>query len=372
MNGLAPGWFDFQVGSLLSVLDDELGLGDQTFLLLSADHGPERPWPSGPTDAELNNMGRTAPGASGDKHTILEGGLLVPFLLRWRGAPAGTSTACATSHLDLLPTIAALAGVDVSTYSHVTTDTPPPRSPISPRPLAAAGLPRLDGGVQRLWLDGGGAAAGCTPRSREGPPLLHHSKDVLSVHSSSLKLWVFTRAGLPSAGGGAAEAQLWHAAIEAAAAEKAAADKAAAEKKAAEEARYPKELESDEAEAIRLCGLELYERGRAADKPGQVPSPSVKWGVMDAPRVAMSLHAAAVVLDCLKLFMPQLPADLLPFQRAAHRRSNDLAKHMQNYRVGEPILPLEWKPADMSAAVPVPCPPPPALPPSAFPSAPRR
>mmetsp|Transcript_26180 Transcript_26180/g.78128 ORF Transcript_26180/g.78128 Transcript_26180/m.78128 type:complete len:365 (-) Transcript_26180:128-1222(-) len=221
MNGLAPGWFDFQVGSLLSVLDDELGLGDQTFLLLSADHGPERPWPSGPTDAELNNMGRTAPGASGDKHTILEGGLLVPFLLRWRGAPAGTSTACATSHLDLLPTIAALAGVDVSTYSHVTTDTPPPRSPISPRPLAAAGLPRLDGGVQRLWLDGGGAAAGCTPRSREGPPLLHHSKDVLSVHSSSLKLWVFTRAGLPSAGGGAAEAQLWHAAIEAAAAEKA-------------------------------------------------------------------------------------------------------------------------------------------------------
>mmetsp|Transcript_12301 Transcript_12301/g.39198 ORF Transcript_12301/g.39198 Transcript_12301/m.39198 type:complete len:93 (+) Transcript_12301:242-520(+) len=66
-----PGWFDFQVGSLLSVLDDELGLRDQTFLLLSADHGPERPWPSGPTDAELNNMGRTAPGASGDKHTLL-------------------------------------------------------------------------------------------------------------------------------------------------------------------------------------------------------------------------------------------------------------------------------------------------------------
>jgi len=291
-----------QVGSLLSVLDDELGLRDQTFLLLSADHGPERPWPSGPTDAELNNMGRTAPGASGDKHTILEGGLLVPFLLRWRGAPAGASTACATSHLDLLPTIAALAGVDVSTYSHATTYTPPPRSPISPRPLAAAGLPRLDGTVQRVWLDGGGA--GCTPRSREGPPLLHHSKDVLSVHSSSFKLWVcaaplssslllsslaplgpslatpisqtppttwmlpptplplklspnslpllspllsllshlsplhwaghtapatcllrlrqvFTRAGLPSAGGGVAEAQLWHAAIEAAAAEKA-------------------------------------------------------------------------------------------------------------------------------------------------------
>jgi len=153
------------------------------------------------------------------RHTILEGGLLVPFLLRWRGAPAGASTACATSHLDLLPTIAALAGVDVSTYSHATTYTPPPRSPISPRPLAAAGLPRLDGTVQRVWLDGGGA--GCTPRSREGPPLLHHSKDVLSVHSSSFKLWVFTRAGLPSAGGGVAEAQLWHAAIEAAAAEKA-------------------------------------------------------------------------------------------------------------------------------------------------------
>ena len=27
------------------------------------------------------------------RHTILEGGLLVPFLLRWRGAPAGALAA---------------------------------------------------------------------------------------------------------------------------------------------------------------------------------------------------------------------------------------------------------------------------------------
>ena len=38
-------------------------------------------------------MGLAAAGASGDKHTILEGGLLVPFLLRWRGAPAGAPAA---------------------------------------------------------------------------------------------------------------------------------------------------------------------------------------------------------------------------------------------------------------------------------------
>ena len=155
---LATVWVvDFQIGNLLSVLDDELGLGAQTFVVVSADHGPERPWPFGVTDAELNNMGLAAAGASGDKHTILEGGLLVPFLLRWRGAPAGASTACATSHLDLLPTIAELAGVGVS-------------SPTDGRP-------------QRLWLDGGAAAASCTARSREGAPLARRSRAVDGVSS---------------------------------------------------------------------------------------------------------------------------------------------------------------------------------------------
>jgi len=184
---LATVWVvDFQIGNLLSVLDDELGLGAQTFVVVSADHGPERPWPFGVTDAELNNMGLAAAGASGDKHTILEGGLLVPFLLRWRGAPAGASAACATSHLDLLPTIAELAGVGVS-------------SPTDGRP-------------QRLWLDGGAAAASCTARSREGPPLVHHSKGNLVVHAAAYKLWVYapSRKGLPTSGGENADTALWH------------------------------------------------------------------------------------------------------------------------------------------------------------------
>ena len=58
-----------------------------------------------------------------------------------------------------------------------------------------------------------------------------------------------------------------------------------------------------------------------------------------------------------------LPADIAPFQLAAHRRSQQLASQLQQSFKNAPVIPLEWRPADMEAEVPVfvptPAPPPP-------------
>lgn len=133
-----------------------------------------------------------------------------------------------------------------------------------------------------------------------------------------------------------------------------------------------------EEEAIRACGLDLYERGRVADRPGTFPSPAVAWSVTDAPRVAQCLHASAVVLDALKLFSPDLPTDLKQFQAAAHRRSAQLASQLAHAFKTPPCIPLDWVPADALAP---PKPPPvkteapphaPPPPPIIFPAVPGR
>ena len=55
--------------------------------------------------------------------------------------------------------------------------------------------------------------------------------------------------------------------------------------------------------------------------------------------------------------------DYPPFQVAAHRRSQQLASQLQQSFKNAPVIPLEWRPADMEAEVPVfvpnPAPPPP-------------
>jgi hypothetical protein len=133
-----------------------------------------------------------------------------------------------------------------------------------------------------------------------------------------------------------------------------------------------------EEEAIRVCGLDLYERSRVADRPGTFPSPAVAWSVTDAPRVAQCLHASAVVLDCLKLFSPDLPTDLKQLQAAAHRRSVQLASQLAHAFKTSPCIPLDWVPADTRAP---PRPPPvktealqhtPLPPPAVFPTVPGR
>lgn len=149
-------------------------------------------------------------------------------------------------------------------------------------------------------------------------------------------------------------------------------------------AEVPASVPATPQQAIRMLAVDLYERARSADKPALFPSPSVQWGVVEAPRVAACLHASAVLIDCLKLFDDKaVPMDLLPIQQAAHRRSRQLAAQIANaFKMSSGPIPMSWQPADMMATVPVPIPvvpappqapppaPPPARPSLAFPSVP--
>jgi arylsulfatase A-like enzyme len=101
---------DTQVGRLLAELD-KMGLAGNTMVILSSDNGPE--------DIHIRNASHSAFGSPGPfrgrKRSLYEGGVRVPFLVRWPGrTPAGKVNATtAVSGVDLLPTLAAAAGVKV-------------------------------------------------------------------------------------------------------------------------------------------------------------------------------------------------------------------------------------------------------------------
>jgi arylsulfatase len=91
---------DRAIGVMLDLLD-ELGIADDTVVMYSTDNGPHRnSWP----DAA------TTPFRS-EKNSNWEGAYRVPALMRWPGnIPAGSISNGIVSHLDWLPTFAAMAG----------------------------------------------------------------------------------------------------------------------------------------------------------------------------------------------------------------------------------------------------------------------
>jgi arylsulfatase A-like enzyme len=112
---------DTETGRLLSKLE-ELGLKDDTLVLFTSDNGP---WSNDHkrqraknakyvewTDGPKTPWGTAGP-LRGAKGSTWEGGIRVPGLLRWPGkVPAGRESAAIVSTLDVLPTFAALAGVE--------------------------------------------------------------------------------------------------------------------------------------------------------------------------------------------------------------------------------------------------------------------
>ena len=104
---------DVLIGNLLRKLD-ELGLRNDTIVVFSSDNGPahisKRRIREGSLDT-FNNMGDTG-GFRGGKHTAFEGGVRMPFIIRWPGnVPAGSvNTTSITSGLDWLPTLASITG----------------------------------------------------------------------------------------------------------------------------------------------------------------------------------------------------------------------------------------------------------------------
>lgn len=95
---------DDQVGELLARLK-ELGIDDNTMIIFSSDNGPHTEGGNDP--AYFHSAGPFR----GVKRDLYEGGIRVPFLVRWpaRVAP-GSTTEHLTAFWDVLPTMAELTG----------------------------------------------------------------------------------------------------------------------------------------------------------------------------------------------------------------------------------------------------------------------
>ena len=93
--------YDRQFGRLMAGLK-EMGLDEKTLIIFASDNGPL------PTFG-----GRRAAGLRGSKLSLYEGGIRMPFIVRWPGhAPAGgVDEKTVLSGMDLFPSVCALAGV---------------------------------------------------------------------------------------------------------------------------------------------------------------------------------------------------------------------------------------------------------------------
>jgi arylsulfatase len=94
---------DARVGQIIDALQAQ-GIADNTVLIFASDNGPEyrRPW-------------RGSAGMwTGTYHTAMEGALRVPLIVRWPGkVPAGRQTNEIVHVVDVFPTLARIAGLEV-------------------------------------------------------------------------------------------------------------------------------------------------------------------------------------------------------------------------------------------------------------------
>jgi len=101
---------DAQIGRLLKGLAD-LGLSEKTLILFSSDNGPE--------DIHIRNAGHSGIGSAGPfrgrKRSLYEGGVRVPFIVRWPGhVPAGRiDNSSVVAGCDFLPTLCKLSGAEI-------------------------------------------------------------------------------------------------------------------------------------------------------------------------------------------------------------------------------------------------------------------
>ena len=89
---------DDNIGRLMELLE-RLGLDEDTIIIFTSDHGP--------------SGGRYNAGLRSTKGDVYEGGIRVPYFMRWpKGLPAGFKTDKIASHIDVLPTLLSLCNVD--------------------------------------------------------------------------------------------------------------------------------------------------------------------------------------------------------------------------------------------------------------------
>jgi N-acetylgalactosamine-6-sulfatase len=116
---------DDRIGEVLDALD-RLGIADSTLVIFSSDNGPAR---SGNPKAEPELMYDSATGSGFDlgaakgitggrkgfKASLFNGGVGVPFLVRWPGVVKASAIddVSLISAVDLLPTFCEIAGVEL-------------------------------------------------------------------------------------------------------------------------------------------------------------------------------------------------------------------------------------------------------------------
>ncbi|MHC4983064.1 MAG: sulfatase family protein [Planctomycetota bacterium] len=94
---------DWSTGEILRTLK-ELGLDENTLVIFTSDNGP---W------LRKGTHGGSARPLRAGKDTTYEGGMRVPCIMRWPGGiPAGKQCSQLATTMDLLPTLAALAGTE--------------------------------------------------------------------------------------------------------------------------------------------------------------------------------------------------------------------------------------------------------------------
>jgi arylsulfatase A-like enzyme len=114
---------DWNVGRVLQKLE-ELKLAENTIVIYFSDNGP--------------NSSRWNGGMKGKKGSTDEGGVRVPFLIRWPGQiPQGTRIPNIAGAIDMLPTLADLAGIKIQ----------------SEKPLDGISLKPLLLGEAKTWPD---------------------------------------------------------------------------------------------------------------------------------------------------------------------------------------------------------------------------
>lgn len=134
---------DQTVGRIMDAVE-WLGLGSNTYLLYTTDHG---------------TPGRNLPLAGG-KGTVSEGGLRVPFIVSGLGVKAGACSHVRVSAMDVLPTFAELAGIKEV-------------------------LPRdVEGGSFAAVLRGGGMGLVKRPREEFVVHFPHYDKDAIGPASA--------------------------------------------------------------------------------------------------------------------------------------------------------------------------------------------
>ena len=97
---------DAQIGNVLGTLD-RLGLADDTIVVYLTDNG-----------GSTCNYADNTP-LRGTKYTLWEGGIRVPFLVRWPAGGIAGGRRCdgVVSSMDLYPSLLSAAGADVSAYA---------------------------------------------------------------------------------------------------------------------------------------------------------------------------------------------------------------------------------------------------------------